>query len=355
MLAQTWPVRGMRCETNSFPTVRSNIHEYRLKLSLRLPKIQPRPPCPPKIYQKLYQFLDATLLTGTRRSTGTRASSRLDSSLRSSPANPKSPTKSTQSSHPAGIKRIAEIQERTEGATTTTEITSKRRTPNKALPATKSTRNQASRQSGAVIEPPQWAMPAIRRLCDKLNAPSAPHHVFAGVSSILALELSDETQIEAKLGSALKNIPVLIMVVFFAVYARLTAAETPVAVFMEQQATGFEILNSFAGSSAVENEKSQSENFETLLLAMRQRGWARMDWFENIKPGAGLELEIPGGYEGDEDGIAGEQDSTSNLRDRYGEEKDQLQAGLGTMVRHLITCYIEVNSYVPDARPTRLS
>lgn len=355
MLAQIWPVRGMRFETNSGKLVRSNIHEYRLRLSLRLPKIQPRPPCPPKIYQKLYKFLDATLLTGTRRSAVIRVSSRLDPNLRSSPANPKTPTKSKRSAHPAGTKRIAATQETIGERTTTTELTSKRKTPNKALPATKSTRNGVSRQRGAPIEPPQWTMPAIRRLCDKLNAPSVPHHVFAGVSSILALVLPDEIQIEAKLGSALKNIPVLIMVVFFAVYARLAAAETPVAVFMEHQATGFEILNSFAGSGAVENEKSQSEDFETLLLAMRQRGWAQMDWFENIKLGAGLELESPGGYGGDEDEIAPEQDSSSNLRDQYGEVNGQLQAGLGTMVRDLLTNYIELNSCVPDARTTRLS
>lgn len=195
-------------------------------------------------------------------------------------------------------------------------------------------------------------MAAIRRLCDNLNAPSAPHHVFAGVSSILAVVLPDEIQTNTKLGSALRNIPVLIMVVFFAVYARLAAAETPVAVFMEQQETGFEMLNSFAGGSAAENAKNKRESFETLLLAMSERGWAQMDWFDNIKRGAGLELESPGGYGGDEDddGLAAEQDSTSNLRDRYGEEKDQLQAGLGTMVRHLLTNDIEVNSYVPDAR-----
>lgn len=274
--------------------------------------------------------------------------------MRNSLTNPKTPFKSTQSSRPAAIKRIAETQETTEGESTTTELTSKRRAPSKALPARKSTRNRALGQRSALIEPPQWTMPAIRRLCDKLNALSAPHHVFAGVSSILALVLQDEIQIEAELNSALKNIPVLIMVVFFAVYARLAASETPVAVFMEQQATGFEILNSFAGSGAVENEKSQSEDFETLLLAMRQRGWAQTDWFENIKPGAGLELESLGGYAGDEDGIAGEQDSTSNLQDLYGEEKDQLQAGLGTMVRHLLTNHIEVHSYVSDARSTRL-
>lgn len=275
--------------------------------------------------------------------------------MRSSPANPKTLTKSTQFSRPAGIKRIAETQETTEGESTTAELTSKRRTPNKALSARKSPRNRASGQRSALIEPPQWTMPAIRRLCDKLNALSAPHHVFAGVSSILAFVPSDEIQIEAELGSALKNIPALIMVVFFAVYARLAAAETPVAVFMEQQAIGFEILNGFAGSGAVGNEISQSEDFETLLLAMSQRGWAQMDWFENIKPGAGLELESLEGYKGGEDGIVGEEDSTSNLRDRYGEDKDQLQAGLGTMVRRLLTNYIEVHSYVPDAGSTRLS
>lgn len=346
----------MRSGRHSCQRVLSNIHEYRLKLSLRLPKIQPRPPCPPKIYQKLYKFLEATLLTGTRRSAAIRASSRLDSNLRTSTVNPKTPTKSTQSANPARTKRIAETQETTEGEPTTIELASKRRTPNKALPATKLTRNRASRNRGPLVEPPQWTMPAIRRLCDKLNAPSAPHHVFAGVSSILALVSPDEIEIKDKPSNALNNVPVLIMVVFFAVYARLAAAETPVAVFMEQQATGFEILNSFAGGRAAKNEISQREDFETLLLAMSQRGWTHMDWFENVKRGAGLELGSPGGYVGgdDDDEIAAEQDFTSNLRDRYGEEKDQLQAGLGTMVRHPLTNYIEVNSYVPDARSTRL-
>lgn len=50
------------------------------------------------------------------------------------------------------------------------------------------------------------------------------------------------------------------------------------------------LLNSFARSSEIENEKSQGEGFETLLLKTRQSGRAQMDWFRNITPGAGLEL-----------------------------------------------------------------
>ena len=270
----------------------------RLKQSLGLPKIQPRPPCPPRVYQKLYKFLDNTLLAGTKRHAKVSLSNKAETKPKASLSKPKTPTK---------------------------EIPTKRAGP----------RNRASRQLPAPIEVPEWVMPVIRLLCQKLGAPAAPHHVFAGVSSILTHPAPMESITTGTLIDATKKIPALIMVVFFTVYARLTAMETPVEKFMDQKKKGFEILEEYMGQHALKGVNIEDEDFEELILAFRDRGWTEMDWFENITQGAGLGLDrIVEEYReaGSENGELTQQDNILDLYDLKDDEKDYLQAGLGTMV-----------------------
>lgn len=270
----------------------------RLKQSLGLPKIQPRPPCPPRVYQKLYKFLDSTLLTGTKRHTRVPVTKKAALTPKSSPSKPKTLAKATPTKHV---------------------------TP----------RNRASRGLSAPIEVPEWIMPVIRQLCQGLDAPAAPHHIFAGVSSILTLPESTESKSTRNSIDAAKNILALIMVAFFTVYTRLTATETPVDIFMNQKKKGFTILNDFIEEEAVEEEMITDDDFDKLILAFRDSGWTQLDWFENITPGAGLGLD----HRTEESGIAGsenyeatQQESILDLRDLDSNERDYLQAGLGTMV-----------------------
>lgn len=178
-------------------------------------------------------------------------------------------------------------------------------------------------------------MPVIRLLCQKLGAPAAPHHIFAGVSSILTLPAPVEPITTGTLIDATKKIPALIMVGFFTVYARLTAMETPVEKFMDQKKKGFEILEEYLGQHALKEDNIKDEDFEELILAFKDRGWTQMDWFENITQGAGLGLDrIVEEYReaGSENGESTQQDNILDLYDQKDDEKDYLQAGLGTMV-----------------------
>ena len=131
------------------------------------------------------------------------------------------------------------------------------------------------------------------------------------------------------------KIPALIMTVFFTVYARLSAIETPVDKFMDQKKRGFGILKDYMGQEAVGEYKIKDSDFDDLILAFRDKGWTQMDWFENITPGAGLGLDHvieksrESGLENEE---ATQQESILSSHDLDGNEKDYLQAGLGTMV-----------------------
>lgn len=134
---------------------------------------------------------------------------------------------------------------------------------------------------------------------------------------------------------AAKKIPALIMVVFLAVYARLTATETPVDRFMDLKETGFGVLEEHTGQEGMAEARITEEDFEALILAFRDRGWAKMDWFKNITLGAGLGLDhiiAESGESGSENEEEVEQKSLLNFHDLEGNEKDYLQAGLGTMV-----------------------
>lgn len=276
---------------------------FRLKQSLALPKIQPRPPCPPKVYQKLYRFLDTALLAGTRRSTRALTVNKEKPAPKSSPSKPKTPVKATPF---------------------------KQATP----------RTRASRPVAAANEVPEWVMAAIRLVCQKLGAPSAPHHVFAGVSSILMLPPENGLKTDGKSADASKNISALIIVIFLVVYARLAAVKTPPEIFLKQKTTGFAVLREYLGEEAAGEAKSNDADFDGLIVEIKDKGWTEMDWFENVTPGTGVGPTTTVDEEIEEDSITKDatlDESVLVFQDHDETEKDFLQAGLGTMVRDCLS------------------
>lgn len=313
MLAPISHVRGrLYIKTTIVAKINSIDATSRLKQSLGLPKIQPRPPCPPKVYQKLYKFLDSALPAGTKRHTRALVLNKAEL-----------PPKSSSSIPKPIVKTIPSKQ---------------------AIP-----RNRASRRLTAPVQVPEWVMPATRLLCQKLGAPAAPHHIFAGVSSILTLPASTESNNTETSMDATKKIPALIMIVFLTVYTRLTAMETPVDIFMDQKKRGFRILKDYMEQESVEEDEINDDDFDKLILLFGDRGWTQMDWFENITPGAGLGLdrmveksrEVSSENEG-----ATPQESILNFHDLDDNEKNYLQAGLGTMVCYKVIRQSEESSDV---------
>ena len=274
----------------------------RLKLSLGLPKIQPRPPCPPRIYQKLYKYLDSALSAGARRSGRPPKQTEAPTS---SPAKPRTPAKPSQS---------------------------KARTPK--------SRSSHGQQAFA-SEVPKWVMPLIRHLCRALGAPAAPVHVFAGVSSILTLPAPKPANREGeKAHLEPPNVSALVIVVYLLVGTRLSGAPMPPEEFVRLRTLAIETIRGSGVGKAVEEVSEEASVVAHVTSWMREvssNSWAELDWFANVPEGGGLSLD--GGGE-NSDGSVGDGDSDwrhtnsmfKHLDVEEAEDETILRPGLGTMV-----------------------
>lgn len=262
-------------------------------------------------------------------------------------------------------------------------------------------------------------MPAIRLLCEKFEAPAAPPHIYAGVSSILKLSIpiqfngtngsaGDENGEEPSLRRRAKNptkkstkIPALIVAVGLIVYTCLSGKSTSPVEYARRSKLGLDSLRGrFPPKDTVEVRAGQGEELEddddeisedpahvdAWLREIRDRRLTESDWFRNIRQGTGLGVsngaengEGEDHHEGDEvekDEDEGFWRARTRLEDGV-EEKDYLQAGLGTMVgaflllSHFPPPHKIMSTYhlsipirppstllickFPDARQTRLS
>ena len=299
-IARSYACANLACERcehsescNEF--VRVLTEQHRLRRTLNLPKIQPRPPCPPKVYQKLYKFLDAALRTDIRRSERSLRTNEPTPIPTSSPAKSKTPTKRTLL---------------------------KPTTP----------RKKTTQRSQTISDIPNWIMPTIRQLCKKFDTPRAPPHVFAGVSSILTLPSTRE--LDSSTPSRVK-IPALIIAVFFLATTRLSGVETDADEYTQQRAKALELLKD--GAMEHDREEIEETDVNECLRMVGQEGWADMDWFANIPLGSGAvaaeEADNDEDTSEDEEGI---QDTAvtfdKGIRDLKNSSQSYLQAGLGTMV-----------------------
>lgn len=264
---------------------------YRLKQTLALPKIEPRPPCPPKIYQKLYRYLDTALPTGARRSSRPPRHKNQAATTTSSPAKPRTPVRPT-----AGPRR---------------------KTPSGLASSS---------------EVPAWVMPVIRQLCKKLGAPAAPHHIFAGVSSILS---SQDLNRKTSTQKVHVKIPALIIIVFLLVTTRLAGVATPPTEYLRRKDLALAILK----EEATEAEETQNVDVDACMREVKDQHWLEMDWFENIQVGAGVGIDDG---EEDEDSASDDEEAGEGQflpgikRGSWNpdlSDGDYLQAGLGTMMQ----------------------
>lgn len=157
---------------------------------------------------------------------------------------------------------------------------------------------------------PAWTMPAIRRLCAALDAPAAPPHVFAGVSSILTLPLPE---LELELGATSQGlaageavgprkrdkVPALVIAVFLFVATRLVGRETSGGEYSRRKEIGIEALRGVCGG---EGEEIEGRDVDGWVREIGSRGWQTLDWFANVREGSGLGLCEGGEEEGSMDG-----------------------------------------------------
>ena len=171
-------------------------------------------------------------------------------------------------------------------------------------------------------------MPVVRQLCRKMGAPAAPHHIFAGVSSILA---SQEQQ------SAVK-IPALIVAIYILVTTRLAGTETAPGEYQNLRNLALEIVKDAAKNDEAYMEVGNAD-IDNCMREVKDQKWTQMDWFRNIIPGAGVSLaegaedHAEDGSDDDKTDVGGFLPVTREIIGRRDSlEQDYLQVGLGTMV-----------------------
>ncbi|KAF2622124.1 hypothetical protein BU25DRAFT_215535 [Macroventuria anomochaeta] len=229
----------------------------RLKKRLNLPSIASRPPCPPRVYKKLYNYL---------------ASALPDSST---PREPQTPQKNPTSA----------------SASTKT-------TPKMPMSARKTPQTAQKTDTGAG-EPPAWVMPCIRVLVKKFSYPLAAPHVYTGIESILPImaRMSATTaETPSKRPRRAANVPQapmvavpetkifgLVVVVFLYALTRMMNQDVTPEQYDERRNMAIRTLLQLPAAKDVAYDELSPET-EELMTVAQQEGWLQMEWFLNISP-----------------------------------------------------------------------
>ncbi|KAE8851781.1 hypothetical protein HRS9122_02068 [Pyrenophora teres f. teres] len=236
----------------------------RLKKRLNLPTITSRPPCPPRIYKKLYNYLSSALPDAT-------SSTRPD---------PQTPRKATASA-PVSARN-----------TPKTPLSGKR-TPRTVL--------KAGEANG---EAPEWVGPMIRALAKSFSYPALIPHVYTGVESIYPLlarmaAAASETPSKRPRRSTTTNYGdvsntrtfSLVVVVFLLVFSRMRDVDVMPEQYNIWVDKAVDTVLTLPEAKGSVKEELLPVVEETMGMA-REEGWLQMQWLESVTPqGEGDEME----------------------------------------------------------------
>lgn len=235
------------------------------RLALEIGKVGP--PCGPRIYKKLYAFLD--------------------SSLAAEPSTPRA-------------KRVQDVD-----AVETPKSGRGARQGTSAVKVTpgslgKRSRAAAAQDSGA-SDLPQWTMPLMKHVCESCGTPRAATHVYAGVESVYRALQSAAQKAEAgeagtpskrrrSNGGAVDNatanvlpvpteeqVPALII----AVYLKTAEAMGNHPTNKPQQRKAQSAVEAFFITQEKAEVQIQPKDIETYLQAAKQ-GWTDMQWYKTL-------------------------------------------------------------------------
>ncbi|PGH04306.1 hypothetical protein AJ79_07154 [Helicocarpus griseus UAMH5409] len=370
------------------PYVCAEIACRRLSKPLKLPPPLGRPPCPPRVYKKIYTYLEQALLKASARTTPKKLTSTSSStSLRSPSKNaPAAATTANGSPFKRPLPSVSHSQKPENG------------TKPKARLQSKQTNGVSSQNT--VKDAPSWTMPLIRGVCKALSTRTAdttpfsrpsisarlPPHVFAGVSSILSFVAEtedwgdDEAQRQfleplmtaastAPAGTIYKErVATLVVAVYFVVLARRRplankAKSKSKSRSKEAEAetegekldvdTYIEMARTALASVGLDGMGYVDDVDVWLSIIMTRKWTVGREWFENV-PGPGKEGEgeggvnegelgdeLEGGDDDEEDEIIGPKRRKAMRRQtrRLSGDNDGvklhggLQPGLGTMMQ----------------------
>ncbi|MCJ1391777.1 hypothetical protein MMC18_004642 [Xylographa bjoerkii] len=236
----------------------------RLKRPLDLPKIDPHPPCPPRVYQSLYRHFDVSLRAGTRR--------------RGRP--PK--TRETENQHSeASLPAMVHAEVRTSVPEDTTPEASFQAA--ERLPQRAHLRLREKDNESAVTAVPDWVMPAIHNLCRSTGAVAAPPHVFVGMATAIELfsALPMANKPKDKLSTGPEKLLALLVAVYLYVTFRLSGGPVTALRLDTEARNALQILDQ-PDNEPSEKSPAELRDVHEWIAAFQEKGFLEMDWIQNV-------------------------------------------------------------------------
>ncbi|MCJ1251745.1 hypothetical protein MMC30_008982 [Trapelia coarctata] len=245
----------------------------RLKRSLTLAKIEPRPPCPPRTYQSLYRHFDNILRAGMKR--------------RGRPPKPRDEEVATS---------VDRTLDSTSSASTPRQISNPISTerPDQAVstPLKRAiTRNQGSSRPPTVV--PSWIMPCIHKLCRTTGASTASSHAYVGTSSALTAFssiLPNTTSGEESLHERAR-ILTLILAIYLCVVFRMSGKPVTGQAFEEKARRALKAVDT--SDRVMDNSIDDIiEDVNAWMERFEEKGFLGMGWLQNVPTGSVQEEEV---------------------------------------------------------------
>ncbi|KAL1881395.1 hypothetical protein VTK73DRAFT_4155 [Phialemonium thermophilum] len=255
----------------------------RLKISLNLPPIEPRPPVPPRIYKRLYSHLDQILPGSTTPGRSTPKRNRIPSAkLRDQGIQPGNwPSVGLENTTPS--KRLS-LESPSHSASQKPKLPVHRRTAYR--PATSDTR------TGNL---PAWIRPSLRLLCKELENSAIGPIVMAAIETIVmphGRRTNDPWVME--------NLSSLLGSLFLYVWASVTMPRgLDESRYVSSRKRIVETLNGARSSVILKEDVSENEGLEgpawwgwkeicvedidDAALWVNRHGWLESDWSQGIE------------------------------------------------------------------------
>ncbi|KAL7926571.1 origin recognition complex, subunit 6 [Trichoderma austrokoningii] len=245
----------------------------RLKLTLDLPTIEPRPPIPPRVYKRLYTHLDNILPNPSASGRRTRNASSRQRDAGASPASSQSRPLPSRP-EPSKDSSLALFRKKSDLDTKT---------------ALKSDRKAHKSVRESDMYP--WIQPVIRHLCVEPGSKRLAPSMLAGMESIL-LPGGRKT----KDAWALEHATALCAAVIFFVAMRIRDVDQDQAVEPENYVpTRTEIVGRLSRARQDVTVKGieldalwegwtdiDDDDFDAAVSRVRENGWLEADWYDGI-------------------------------------------------------------------------
>ncbi|KAH0361765.1 hypothetical protein KCU65_g8524, partial [Aureobasidium melanogenum] len=290
----------------------AHIAVERLKHRLDIDKVVARPPVAPRIYKKLYGYLDAALKEPATPRTnrlkdvtaaGTPGSGRGRRSVLGTPVGTpsKTPAKSVKSAGVTPSKTPASAAKSVESVTASDRRTrSAKKAPEEEvmIQDSEEERQRVTAQQQEEDNLPEQVRPMAEAVCDALDVPQATPHVCAALSAILPLRGWKDTQPEPTPRSSAKKRKRTSTdaeeITAIEHTSKITPSSLPALIAAISLVTTFTLRNTvidgttyaIARSSAITALSPNSptpKDVDAFLHASKTESWLELSWFIAVK------------------------------------------------------------------------